>query len=276
VSRAQLMVAPKQKPGQKTSSGYNSRLQKGGALLEDMRLLVRAWQSKNMKEQVDIAIAQNILGKNSRSRAVDTFRRAFIPRFLEGRPPQAWRIPRPLEDLGVSVDILKPVYYWITARNEQLLYDFVAAELFPMSKSSRGDVTLACVTNWITSRLTRAGRAWSETVTIKVARGMLATLRDFGILEGTTRKRIAPVYVPVESFAYIAFALHDEGASGSNLINHPDWTLFLFSPPVVERMFLEADRHGFLRFQAAGKIVRIDFAADTLKEMANVVAARSN
>ena len=104
---------------------------------------------------------------------------------------------------------------------------------------------------------------------------MLATLRDFGILEGTA-KRIAPVYLPVESFAYIAFALQQEGASGLHLVQHQDWFLFLFSPPVVEHMCLEADRHGLLRFQAAGKIVRIDFPAHNFEEIADVVVARAH
>ena len=113
-------------------------------------------------------------------------------------------------------------------------------------------------------------------MTAKVARGILATLRDFGILEGTAKKRIAPVYLPIESFAYIAFALHQEDVSGQNLVQHRDWLLFLFSPPVVEHMFLEADRHGLLRFQAAGKIVRVDFPAHSFEEMADVVAARAH
>jgi hypothetical protein len=105
---------------------------------------------------------------------------------------------------------------------------------------------------------------------------MLATLRDFGLLEGASKKRIAPVYLPIESFAYNAFALHEEGVSGPQLVQHRDWQLFLLSPPVVERMFLEADRSGLLRFQVAGKIMRIDFPATSFGEMADVVVARAH
>jgi hypothetical protein len=84
------------------------------------------------------------------------------------------------------------------------------------------------------------------------------------------------VYLPIESFAYIACALHQEGASGPPLVQHRDWQLFLLSPPLVEQMFLEADRRGLLRFQAAGKIVRIDFPATSFGEMADVVVARAH
>jgi len=274
-------VTTRTRPERKLATGpvgcpYNSHLQKGGALLEDMRLLVRNWQNTNAHGQQDAVVAENLLGKRTRARATDTLRYAFLPRFVNGRPPQAWKIVRKLEDRHLPLEILRPVYYWITARSERLLYDFVCAELFRCSKSQAQSIKTDEVCGWISSQLARCGKSWSQTVTTKVAQGVLATLRDFYILEGTVKKRIAPVYLPVESFAYIAFALHQEGVSGLNLVYHHDWSLFLFSPLVVEHMFLEADRHAFLRFQAAGKIIRIDFPVHSFEEMADVVAARSH
>jgi hypothetical protein len=255
---------------------YNSRLQKGGALLEDMRLLVRRWQNAGPNGQQTTVVAENVLGKNTRARAADTLRYAFLPRFVNGRPPQAWKIVRALEDRNLPVEVLRPVYYWITARNERLLYDFIHIELLQRSKHQIQTIKTDEVCNWIATQLIPRGKLWSHTVTTKVAQGVLATLRDFGILEGTVKKSIAPVYLPVESFAYIAFALQQEGASGLHLVQHQDWFLFLFSLPVVEHMYLEADRHGLLRFQAAGKIMRIDFPAHNFEEMADVVAARAH
>jgi len=240
-----------------------------------MRLLVRHWQNMGVNGQQDIIVAENLLGKRTRARAADTLRRAFLPRFVNGRPPHAWKIVRELEDRNLPVEVLRPVYYWITARSEHLLYDFLCTELFHHSKSRTQSIVTEDVCGWISAQLTRCGKHWSQTVTTRVARGVLATLRDFGILEGASKKRIAPVYLSVESFAYIAFALHQEGVSGPHLVEHRDWVLFLCSPPVVERMFLEADRNGLLRFHAAGKIVRIDFPATSFGEMADVVAARA-
>src|SRR6266852_2860878 len=236
-----------------------------------MRLLVRNWQNTNANGQQNTVVAENLLGKRTRARSSDTLRYAFLPRFVNGRPPQAWKIVRALEDRHLPIEILCPVYYWITARSERLLYDFVSTELLSYSRSQVQHIKTDAVCGWISSQLAIYGKRWSQTVTTKVAQGVLATLRDFSILEGTVKKRIAPVYLPVESFAYIAFALHQEGVSGPNLVYHHDWSLFLFSPLVVEHMFLEADRHAFLRFQAAGKIIRIDFPVHSFEEMADVV-----
>lgn len=241
-----------------------------------MRLLVRHWQESGVNGWYDAVVAENLLGKHTRARAADVLRYLFLPRFVHGRPLHAWRIVRELEDRNLPVEIARPVYYWITARTERLLYDFVCIELWNRSKSHVQHVTTDDVCRWIASQLARCGKNWSPSVTARVARGVLAALRDFGLLEGASKKRIAPVYLPVESFAYLAFALHREGVSGPQLVQHRDWQLFLLSRLVVEQMFLEADRGGLLRFQAAGKIVRIDFPAATFGEMADVLAARTH
>jgi len=81
---------------------------------------------------------------------------------------------------------------------------------------------------------------------------MLAALRDFGILEGAKRKRIAPQHLALEAFCLIAFCLHDLGFEQKSLVRHPDWKLFLLTQTTVERLFLEAHQNGWLDFQAVG------------------------
>jgi len=63
---------------------------------------------------------------------------------------------------------------------------------------------------------------------------------------------------------------------GERLVHHGDWSLFLLSPEDVENKLLEADVRGFLQYQAAGRITRIEFPAETFKEMAHVILGRAN
>ncbi len=240
-----------------------------------MRLLVRYWQETDDGRYDDTALAKELLNGRTASRARDILSQVFLPRFVNGNPRNAWKVVRELEDCNAPVEIIRPVYYWITARNERLLYDFVCSELFLKNEQQEKSVTTNAVVEWINSQLAAYGKTWSEAVTTRVAQGILATLRDFGILEGAVKKRIAPVYIPVESFAYIAFAIWREGRTGTKLVNHNDWRLFLFHQETVERMFLAADRHGLLRYQAAGGIVRIDFSFHSFKEMADAIVARA-
>ncbi|MFO7907045.1 MAG: BrxA family protein [Planctomycetota bacterium] len=90
---------------------YNTRLQKGGALLDDMRLLVRRWSEEPVGPQGDAIVAENLLGKETRSRAFDTYRRVFRPRFVEGDPPNAWKLVQLLEERELSVEAVRPVYW---------------------------------------------------------------------------------------------------------------------------------------------------------------------
>lgn len=218
--------------------------------------------------------SQSVLGKKTRARSRDTFVRGFVPRFLHGDPPQAWRIVRCLEDRNTEPEILRPVYYWITARSDRLLYDYVTQELIHAGQSSDRVVRIEETIGWIRRQLKRTHQDWSPTVTVKVARGLLAALRDFRVLEGTRRKRMAPAHLAVESFSYLAFCLHKLGVGGEGLVNHSDWRLFLLTPTLVESLFLNAHQHSFLEFYSAGRVYRIDFPATTHEGYADVLFGR--
>ncbi len=252
---------------------YVSRLQKGGALLDDMRFLVRTWSNSAHEKQKTKIIMENKLGKKTRARSKDVFKEIFFPRFINGNPPHSWKIARPLEDRDVAPEITTPLYYWITARSDNLMYDFVTNELKSRIGSSDNVVRIDETTDWIRRVLSVYNKKWSESVSTRVAQGLLAALRDFGILEGAKIKRISPRYLPTESFAYIAFALHQIGFSGFELQNHKDWELFLLPQSTVEHLFLDAHQMHFLRYDAAGDIVRIEFNAKTYEEMADVITS---
>lgn len=252
---------------------YTARLQKGGAVLDEMRIIVRSWSdSESWEEQSRRIIGENILGKRSRSRAKDVYTRVFSHRFLKGNPLNAWKIVRALEDVNAPLEILTPVYYWITARSDELLYDFIIDDIMPRSRSHDQTIRVEETAAWLRNSLSGQGQKWADSVIPKMSRALLAALRDFGILEGARKKKIAPVFLPVESFAYLAFSVSKLGKSGTALVGNPDWNLFLMGKPFVERMFIEAHQKGFLRYDAAGNLYRIEFDVDTYKDMADVIS----
>jgi hypothetical protein len=247
---------------------YHSRLQKGGALLEDMRTLVRSWHG-------DEKLGKAQLQKATRARAHDTMIRAFIPRFVNGNPREAWRLVRVLEDFDAEPEILRPIYYWLTTRNDRLLYDYVSIELCAIARSGDRRIRINETVQWIRSRLKASEQdPWSPSVTLRVARGLLAALRDFTILEGKAIKRVASFNMPLESFCWIAFTLQNLGFTGTALVNHSDWKLFLLSSMHVENLFFQAHQHGFLEYHAAGGVFRVGFPVSSHDEYAHVILAR--
>jgi hypothetical protein len=254
----------------KGSLPLTSRLQKGGALLPDMRQMVGLWSEKLTRTD-PIPLLTRSLPKTTMARVKDTFTRAFRPRFISGNPPDAWRMARVLEDQNANVEVVRPLYYWITARAESALYGFVTDLIWARARSGQSAIRIEEAIAWLNHRLRLAGKAWTPTVTKKVARGMMAALRDFGILEGAVRKRIAAVNLCPEAFALIAFCLHDMGATGRDLVRHPDWRLFLLAEAEAERLLMECHQHGWLKFEAAGDLRRTEFPSATFKEYAHVV-----
>ena len=133
-----------------TVRNYTTRLQKGGALINDMRLIVQNWSDYEAPQlQGKRIIQKNLLGKKTKARSMDVYRRTFSQRFLKGDPPEAWKIVKPLEKANIPIDILKPVYYWITARSDHLLYDFVTEELFDRSRGSDHSIRVDETAFWI-------------------------------------------------------------------------------------------------------------------------------
>lgn len=238
-----------------------------------MRQLVCQWTDELDGEDA-YRVTNRILHKSTRVRSADTFMRAFKPRFIAGNPPNAWKFARAIEDKHPPIEVVRPIYYWITARAEPLLHRFVTTELIERAKSHDPEVRINETTSWIRSTVGEDGKTWTPTVRLKVARGMLAALRDFGILEGAIRKRIAPQHLPLEAFCLIAFCLHELGFEQKSLVRHLDWKLFLLSQTTVERLFLEAHQNGWLDYQCVGEIYRIEFKSRNLDDYARDLLGR--
>ena len=250
---------------------YTTRLQKGGALLDDMRQLVRTWGDAPTNALRDAAVRANNLNKKTRTRLADIHRRTFLPRFVNGPIPNAWKLVRPLEDAEASVHIIRPVYYWISAKAEPLLSDFCREFILPRQAIVRAGIGTEEVLNWLNDK----GCPWSQAMATRVARGVLAALRDFGILEGRVQKRLAGLVLPVPAFAYLALCLRRHGAVSRSLLTHKDWQLFLLNAGDVEHLFLLAHQERLLEYQAAGSTVSISFPTESLENYAHVVTQRS-
>ena len=250
-----------------------SRIQKGGALLGDMRQLVCQWGRKP-EGIAPGRFVRDVLPKATQARANDTYIRAFQPRFIEGSPKNAWKLCSVIEEALPATELISPFYYWLTARAEPILYRFVTEELFELARGGATWVSSPELALWIKKTCLASGKAWADIVNIKVARAMLAALRDFGLLAGSSKKRISVAHLPIESFCLVAFCIRKILNDSQNLPDHPDWRLFLLSPHGVERLLLEAHQHGWLNYQAAGGVSRLEFPADFFNEYVRRVFAR--
>lgn len=254
---------------------YTSKIIKASALLPDTRLLLAHWDDEsNADENLRRLRQENIFGKTSRSRVEDILG-IFRQRYL--RDQSTIQGLTALVRLRVPSEILDRILFFYAAQTDLLLHDVVTEVLWEWRQQGRVEISvhevLAHIQGWVAEERTTS--KWSSSTTIHVARHIMATLRDFGVLSGAVKKRLAPAYLPVEAFAFLAFVLHQNQPSGQRLIHHPEWKLFFLYPGDVECHFLEAHQHNLLEFHAAGSIIRLEFPCATLGDYAHVIAGRA-
>lgn len=273
-----LFIYPKQIKGLMPVSSkaiYSSKIIKAGALLADTKTLLANWDvSRSVSDNLEQFRRENLFGKASRSR-VEAILRIFYQRYLADEIVTKALVR--LVNSNFSGDGLNRILFFHAAQSDRLLHDVVTDLLASMHEIGRYEISTNDVKTWISKQISegKTQGEWSDTTITRCARESLATLRDFGILQGAVKKRLTPSFLPVAAFAYIALYLKQRQPSGTKLIRDPEWQLFFLPDKAVERLFVEAHQAHLLEFYAAGSIIRIDFSTESIEEYAHVIAQRS-
>jgi hypothetical protein len=253
---------------------YSSKIIKAGALLADSKTLLAHWDvSASVPQNIERVRRENLFGKASRSRVEDILA-IFRQRFLTEESVTRALVVLVRERFPATS--LERILYYYATRADKLLNDVVTEVLVPLQARGITDIDVLelqrPLKQWVDEGKTNGG--WSEPTIVRIAQGLLSALRDFGILQGAAKKRIAPAFLPVEAFAFLMFYLKQHQPSGAKLIELPDWNLFFLSREGIERFLFEAHQRELLEFHVAGSVTRLTFPAKTLEEYANVLAQR--
>jgi hypothetical protein len=246
-----------------------SRIIKGGALLEESRRFVEAWDSTlSPDENLQMFRTKNLLGKRSRSRAVDTL--AILRQRLVSEEESTLPALRALVD---RADAFRDACYFEAARNDDLLSYVAGSMLYKLrdrgwAKVTVDDVERALVDDPPAPIVTD----WSKSTRTRVIHGVMAALRDFGVLEGMAVKHISPPHISFGGFVYVVGRLRELGTSAPEMTAHDVWRWWLLNERQVRSHFLEADREGVLKFSEAGSTIRIDWTLSGLEEMVRAAA----
>lgn len=271
-------MAERKKPSKnsrpQSSAPYTSKIIKAGALIGDTKMLLSHWDATaSVAENIGRAQRDNVFGKTSRSRVEDILA-IFRQRYLGEES-----VTKALVALvrgKFNATALEKILYFHSARADQLLHDTVTEILVPLHDRGLVDINAPDFQRSL-ARWVEEGKItghWSEYTITRISQGLLSALRDFGVLQGAAHKRIAPTFLPIESFAYIAFYLKQRQPSGAKLIEAQDWKLFFLQREGVERFLFEAHQRELLEYHVAGSVTRLTFPVGTLEEYANVLTQR--
>jgi len=166
---------------------YSSKIIKAGALLPHTKLLLETWDTTtDVEYNLERVREANLLGKSSRSRVEDVLR-VFRQRYTEN--PEMLSALVALVKGGMLGESLDRILYFQAARSDPLLHDLVTEVLAAWSTRSDWEVRPWEVQNWVDEQVEAGNteRPWSFEVQRRVVQGLLATLRDFGVLEGSVK-----------------------------------------------------------------------------------------
>jgi hypothetical protein len=253
---------------------YTSRIIKAGALLADTKALLTKWdEASSVVENLARFRQENLFGKNSRSRVEDILT-IFRQRYLTDIS-----ITQSLITLAkghLPAESFDRILYFFAAQADRLLHDTVTEFLWEIHSQGRSDVHVdsvqTTIARWVSEG--KATKLWNSKTTLRAAQELMATLRDFNILQGKVKKHLAPVYLPIDAFAFIAFYLKQH-MPAQKLLNDPEWRLYFLTTQSVEHYFLEAHQYRLLEYNAAGSAVRITFPTNTIEEYAHVIVQRA-
>lgn len=254
------------------STEINANLTKGAGNVAEVVQLLKLWRPDEDPAAYQARVVEeNLLGKGSRKRANDVVKNVLARRYFPGGADVPARYIAQMVQNGLPGDLIRGVLYYHAALAEHLLYLIAAELLFECRQRGQPEITTSDAADYI--RSVAAGRegsasapAYSKAVLEKLAQSALTALRDFGLLEGRVRKRIAPVHMSHELVGYIAYALREENDSAQRIVQHRDWRLFLLTPMEVEEAIIDAAGHGHFTYSTAGSIRRFDWHYGSLEE----------
>jgi hypothetical protein len=244
---------------------------KGAAAVTELRDLLQHWQPGESAADLLARTQQaDVLGKQTAYRTRDMVRRVFRPRLLmpDDRAARALKV---WVEQGGDQQTFRELIFLYEARADDLVYDFTVRQFWPACRSGQLTLSVNEVLAFFdeAARDGRLPKPWSPQVQVKVARGVLGALREFGFLreDKNHRREIVLYRLTDAGLAYLVHDLHFAGLADATLVEHPDWGLFgLDRRHLLERLDALDERAGLI-VQRAGDVVRLSWSHASMESL---------
>lgn len=175
--------------------------------------------------------------RNSRRSIVDR-----ISRRLTSWNPPTWV----MDDLILFADqparlALQAALLMHVCRQDQLLYALVHQVVVPKWFEGSNEIDSTDVQRFLDQQAPAHPEieSWTRQTRERIGSTTLAILRDYGLLQGKVRKKIAEPIVPDEVVRHVVRLLKAEGIAGPELPFHPDWQIWLWGEERTRRVLSE-------------------------------------
>lgn len=147
---------------------------------------------------------------------------------------------------------------------DKLAFDVVTGLIWSEGRADGGVVTTSDVRHLLDEASADQSHIarWSESTRAKLANSVLTALRDFGLLEGKTRKQVVRRSMSNFAAEHLVRLLVSEGERGRSIISDPTWQLFLMTEREVSVKLASLASDSRLRFEKTGTTVVLETPAE--------------
>jgi len=162
------------------------------------------------------------------------------------------------------------------ARSDDLIRGAATRLYWPALSDGRLGLSPAYVVEFLreAERDGRIPEPWSEQVKLKVARGVLKAMTDFGLLRqvGRGKRELVHFHPTDRTIVYLAYDIHFAGSTDAGVVDHRDWALFGLRAADVTSALDRLSGEGWWLAQVAGSVVRVSWKYASMEEVVDALA----
>lgn len=247
-------------PGLDPAAPYASRLSARSALFTELHILLdRKGPALSSGEYRALVVAENTLSRTSASARAKLWKELKARYRLDAADPlftafwAEWQRCASEAERGLTA-------YVLLALNDRLVTDLGTELLFPLLRRAPSEVRVADVLAFIGRAKTEHPEVgdWSEQTTTAVAQKYCASIRDFGLAKGISRKTTVRPALYGSPVRLLVWALRRTGMAPVDLVCARAFRLLGLDGTEVIDALGELNRTGALRFRMQGDVVELD------------------
>ncbi|MFH1983210.1 MAG: BrxA family protein [Pseudomonadota bacterium] len=100
----------------------------------------------------------------------------------------------------------------------------------------------------------------------KLIRNTVSTLQDFGLVTGKKHRVITRPPVVTRTAFHLVRLLAHEGLSGKQIVESPEWRIFLWDQQDVSKMFARLAQEKLIRYERSGQVVILEIRKEPIPE----------
>lgn len=249
-------------PGLDPAAPYTSRLSARSALFTELHLLLnRERAALSSAEYRALIVTENKLSRTSAAARSKLWQELKTRYRLDASDAvfsafwAEWRRCKSEAERGLTA-------YVLLALNDRFVADLGSELLFPLLRRAPAELRVADVQAFI-ERAKGAHpevRGWSEETRLALAQKYCASIRDFGLANGTTRKTTVRPALYGSPVRLLVRGLRMTGKAPLDLVHNPAFRLLGLDGSEVIDALGELNRTDAVRFRMQGDVVELDLA----------------